>query len=104
MLWVLVAVCGLSLVTGAGDYSLVGLALAYCGGFSVAEHMLKVPGLQELQHAGSGVAPCWLLGTRASLVVGQGLISLGSWALECRLGSCDAWTSCSEACEISLDQ
>ena len=35
---------------------------------------------------------------------GVGLISCGSWALECRLGSCDAWTSCSEACETSLDQ
>ena len=106
LLWVFVAVCGLSLVTRAGDYSLVGLALAsHCGDFSCCR--------AQAQGAwASGVAACRLRNC-ALLALGYpgvpscgtgGLISLGSWALECRLGSCDAWTGCSEACEISLDQ
>ena len=102
---VLVAVCGLSLVTRAGGCSLVGLALAsYCGGFFCCG--AQVQGAWASVVAACRLSSCDLLalGYLGFPSYGAGLISCGSWALECRLGSCDAWTSCSEACETSLDQ
>ena len=34
----------------------------------------------------------WARGTRASVIVTYGVSSCGSWALECRLSSCGAWS------------
>ena len=43
-------------------------------------------------HCGDLFSCCraWALGTWASVVVARGLSSCGSWAVECRLSSCDA--------------
>ena len=80
-----VAACGLSLAVASRLLTAVA-SLA-------VEHRLWAPGLQSLQHTGSGVVICWCQGVRASVVVAQGLTDCGSRALECA-GSVVA------ACEI----
>ena len=59
-------------VAASGGYSLVAvLGLFIVVASLVVEHRLQ--------------------GTRASVVVAHGLSSFGSWALEHRLDSCEAW-------------
>ena len=77
--WVFVTACGLSLVVASRGYSLL-----WYMGFSLWWLLL----LWSMGSRPRGLQYLWSMG---SVVVAHGLSSCGSWAVERKLSSCDAY-------------